>query len=365
MSGTDLAYAAPQESVDSEPRADGGALFSYAPAMRCPRMVVGDWRDGERRAGRTPYGPTPGPRMVLHVCYAMSGTESRVRSGNSVFYYAMCPVEFGKDVPFCTIESGTNIPLYTSESGTDILFCTTRRRRLSLAPPASLPLVHSAMRLRPYSYYHCLRFCTDFAGCTTFCTDVAGCTASFVLTSPGCPASRAAVSSDICLRACYAVSDTDLAYASTRMLRDVRYWPSVCCYARATRCARMLLPAADPLPLAGGGERGSPQAGACYKMSGTGIAYAATCVLRDARYWHTVCCYRVLGDVRNWHTVCTVCCYVRATPCPVLAYCLYCMMLSLATRCPVLSCRMVLPVCGRASGHYARRAMGRERGRGG
>eukprot|EP00961_Rhodomonas_salina_P000912 13022-Rhodomonas_salina.2 len=46
------------------------------------------------------------------------------------------------------------------------------------------------------------------------------------------------VSSAISLRTCYAYGATGRAVLTWRMvLRDVQYWPSVCCYAVTTRCA--------------------------------------------------------------------------------------------------------------------------------
>eukprot|EP00961_Rhodomonas_salina_P185024 2498234-Rhodomonas_salina.5 len=71
-----------------------------------------------------------------------------------------------------------------------------------------------------------------------------------------------------CLRACYAMSGTELAYAATSALaRRV-------CGCQASRSA--------PLPAYRLATR-SPK-------SGTDIAYAAIC-LRAVRYCHSVCCY--------------------------------------------------------------------------
>eukprot|EP00961_Rhodomonas_salina_P002513 35013-Rhodomonas_salina.1 len=46
------------------------------------------------------------------------------------------------------------------------------------------------------------------------------------------------VASPILLRACYAMSGTDIAYGAMALLCDVRYWHGVCCYlpTLAMRC---------------------------------------------------------------------------------------------------------------------------------
>eukprot|EP00961_Rhodomonas_salina_P092647 1246879-Rhodomonas_salina.2 len=111
------------------------------------------------------------------------------------------------------------------------------------------------------------------------------------------------------LLSAYAMSGTDIWYGAA---------DSVCCYARARRCPvlrqRMLLP-------------GKSRRRKCER-------YRPTRLLRDVRYRHSVCCYAMSGtDIAYAATRCPVlryamplkvryrdrlCCYQSATRCPVL-----------------------------------------------
>eukprot|EP00961_Rhodomonas_salina_P257380 3478513-Rhodomonas_salina.1 len=108
---------------------------------------------------------------------------------------------------------------------------------------------------------------------------------------PGCRAVEAysGYPPAMLLRTCYAMSGTEIAYANTQLLRDVR----VCCYALATRCpvlsSGMLRPGvlrhAKKVLTAAAKNGGSiTLLCVCYAMSGTALAYAATHLLRDVRY---------------------------------------------------------------------------------
>eukprot|EP00961_Rhodomonas_salina_P067617 908012-Rhodomonas_salina.1 len=96
----------------------------------------------------------------------------------------------------------------------------------------------------------------------------------------------------VCLRACYAMSSTDLrrCYAVSGDCYSATRCPVLCysatpcpvlCYS-ATRCPVLCYSATRCPVLASR----TPAMLPCYAMSGTGVVHAAT-VLRDARYWHT------------------------------------------------------------------------------
>eukprot|EP00961_Rhodomonas_salina_P214613 2898370-Rhodomonas_salina.1 len=75
-------------------------------------------------------------------------------------------------------------------------------------------------------------------------------------------------------RLCYAMSDTDLRYATRcpTIPRDARHRHELCCYQRAMRCPTILLRCALRCPVL----RKAIRLCACYGMSGTEKAYGAT-----------------------------------------------------------------------------------------
>eukprot|EP00961_Rhodomonas_salina_P084083 1130297-Rhodomonas_salina.5 len=100
----------------------------------------------------------------------------------------------------------------------------------------------------------------------------------------------------ISLRACYAVSGTELAYGATGCYYGGSEPHSL--FRRRVGSAISLRPS--------------------YAMSGADIAYGATTrLLRDVRYWHSVWCF-----------------CASATRCPVLPYGVRCYRPTRATRCP-------------------------------
>eukprot|EP00961_Rhodomonas_salina_P052613 705700-Rhodomonas_salina.3 len=91
------------------------------------------------------------------------------------------------------------------------------------------------------------------------------------------------------LRASYAMSGTDLAYAALPAYAPGARYPAA---VNASGLSRKMFRVATPISLR-----------ACYAMSGTELAYAATLVLCDVRLW----CYlptRVLCDVRFCGRLC-------------------------------------------------------------
>eukprot|EP00961_Rhodomonas_salina_P213214 2879817-Rhodomonas_salina.4 len=146
------------------------------------------------------------------------------------------------------------------------------------------------------------------------------------------------------LRASYTVPGTDLAYAATRFLRDVRS-RDVCMGVRPRQC---------PSTSAAMGLR------ACYALSGTERAYAATSardIAMDMQCYRqyaptnsrTVRGYQAWSNLMDQHGECIgidqiaqVPSYAPATPCPLLAYGVWC-----------YACAMSgtdLRVCGAMSG---------------